>query len=135
LDDPATTAKFYRGDYFYPGDLAVRREDGRIRILGRTEDVINLKGWKVAVAPLEERLERALSVDTVCLFSELTEAGDYQVIVAIEADRPPSKDEIAAAVRDIPGFDRVRWGSLKAFPRTQAGMNKVDRRALRKLLG
>jgi len=134
IDDPETTAKFYRNGYFYPGDFAVRREDGRIRILGRTEDVVNLQGWKVPVAPLEERIQRALNIDTVCVFSEQNRRGEEQVVVAVEAAIRPSEDNLAGAVRGLKGFEHVRWEFLPAFPRTEGGMIKVDRRKLRLML-
>ena len=66
LDDEAASAKFFRDGYFYPGDIAVGRSDGRIRILGRAADVLNLQGQKIAVAPLEQRVQEFLGVSTVC---------------------------------------------------------------------
>ena len=134
LDDAETTAKFYRGGYFYPGDLAVKREDGRIRVIGRTEDVVNIRGWKHAAAPLEERIQGRLGVDAVCIFSELDEAGEDRILIALETDRRPSDEDLSAAIKDEKGFDRIRWVFLKSFPRTQTGMNKVNRRQLRTLV-
>ena len=55
LDDEETSAKVFRDGFIYPGDMAVRREDGRIRILGRTADVVILNAQKLAAAPIENR--------------------------------------------------------------------------------
>jgi len=134
LDDADTTSRFFRGDYFYPGDLAVAREDGRIRILGRVEDVLNIRGYKVAVAPLEERIQRRLAIDNACIFGGLDKDGEEEVVIAVEKEERPTEHDLGDAIRGIAGFDRVRWVFLKSFPRTQGGMSKIDRRRLRALV-
>ncbi|MBV9330511.1 MAG: AMP-binding protein [Alphaproteobacteria bacterium] len=134
LDDAETSARFFRGGYFYPGDLAVRRADGRIRILGRAEDVLNLQGRKLAVAPIEERIQRRLSVRSVCLFSAFGSDGKDQLVIALECDRQPAKADLAEVAKEFPSCERVRFVAMRAFPRTTAGMQKVRRQALRKLV-
>ena len=87
LDDEESSARIFRDGFFYPGDMAVRREDGRIRILGRTADVVVLKGEKLATAPIEQEIQRDLQVDEVCIFSGLSEQGHEELVVAIQSDR------------------------------------------------
>ena len=53
LDDDDASARMFRDGFFCPGDIAVRRPDGRVRILGRATDVLNVRGLKIAVAPIE----------------------------------------------------------------------------------
>lgn len=135
LDDEEATAKFFRNGCFYPGDLAVRRADGRIRILGRVDDVVNLGGFKVAAAPLENEIGRRVGSNAVCLFAKHDPQGVEQVVVAIEADHPPPADEIKKILAGRRGFERVRIATLKSFPRTdEQGLRKVDRRALNRML-
>jgi acyl-coenzyme A synthetase/AMP-(fatty) acid ligase len=43
LDDQEATCAFFDDGFFYPGDLAVRRDDGRIALMGRVTDVINVR--------------------------------------------------------------------------------------------
>src|SRR5262249_52958190 len=57
LDDREASAKVFRDGFFYPGDMAVRRADGRIRILGRVDDVVNVQGGKFAVTPIEHEIQ------------------------------------------------------------------------------
>ena len=83
MENDDASRRVFRDGYFYPGDMAVKRADGRIRILGRVEDVINLQGAKVAVAPIEQDLQRYLQADDICLFVHLDEAGQEELIVAI----------------------------------------------------
>ena len=134
LNDEEASARMFQDGFFRPGDLAVRRADGRIRILGRVADVLNIRGRKVAVAPLEMAVQQRLKVDDVCLFSGVSEAGTEDLVVAIETDRPPPKSELDEVARGFPSFGRVRFALFKEFPRTTAGTRKVRRSVLRKLV-
>lgn len=134
LDDPDATSRFFRDGYFYPGDIAIWRDDGRIRILGRIADVLNIQGFKVASAPLEEKVQSTLGVDAVCLFSGLNGSGKDELFVAIEADHMPAKANLDEITRRFPQFEGVRFEVLPRFPRTVAGTQKIKRTELRKLL-
>jgi acyl-coenzyme A synthetase/AMP-(fatty) acid ligase len=133
LDDEEATAKVFRNGYFYPGDRAVRRADGRIRILGRAADVLNLKGQKIAVAPLEEKIQQFLRVDNVCLFGGLNDQGIEELVVVIEAEQMPARAELSCVAASFKMFERVRFERLNAFPRTETGYQKIKRNELRKM--
>ncbi len=139
LDDDEATSKVFRDGFFYPGDRAVRRADGRIRILGRVADVLNVKGEKIAVAPLEQRIQQTLEVDEVCVFSGLNAAGQNELVIVIESDSEPPKEKLDSisgefGSREFGEFDNVRFSVLREFPRAEAGTAKVLRAALRKLV-
>jgi acyl-coenzyme A synthetase/AMP-(fatty) acid ligase len=134
LDDPVATARSFRDGYFYPGDMAVRRADGRIRILGRVEDVIILQGHKVAVAPIEMDLRRYLEADEVCLFGHLDDAGKEELIVAIQSSSVPPQTKLEHVRKEFHFFETVRFAVLKEFPRTDTGTGKVRRAILKNLL-
>lgn len=131
LDDAASTARVFRDGWFYPGDLAVRRADGRIRILGRSADVINVGGSKYATGPLEESLREALGVSGVCLFSDPAATGKNLIAVVLEASEPPSQARWDAAIRLLPGNPTVCVYQVARFPHASNGTGKVDRRSLR----
>lgn len=134
LDDAAASEKSFRGGYYYPGDLAVRRADGRIRILGRTADVLNIKGFKLAVAPLEQQVQQMLKVETVCIFGGVNDEGIDEAIIAVEADVMPDRGEIDEVAKLFSRFERVRFERVSNFPRAEAGAQKIKRAELRKLL-
>ena len=140
LDDEETSATFFRNGFFYPGDMAVRREDGRIRRLGRSVDVLNVQGLKVAVAALEEDIQRHLQVEAVCLFSGLSASGRNELVIAIQANREIQAHELNNIFKlDMiaplaKGFDEIRYSIMKEFPRTESGMSKFRRSDLRKQL-
>jgi acyl-coenzyme A synthetase/AMP-(fatty) acid ligase len=134
VDDEEATSQVFRDGFFYPGDMAIRRPDGRIRILGRTGDVLNVQGIKIAAAPLEFAIQRELRVDEVCLFSRLDGDGNEELAVAIQSDQPLSRSQLDAVVRMLPPFPRVRFAMRKEFPRTETGTRKTQRTILRKLI-
>ncbi|HLK25802.1 MAG TPA: class I adenylate-forming enzyme family protein [Caulobacteraceae bacterium] len=135
LDDAEASARMFRGGYFYPGDMAIRREDGRIRILGRTADVINIKGVKHAVAPIEQRLQQLLpDVDEVCLFTGLSDTGVEELVVALQAKGKVDSRAVERALGAAPFFERIRIETFREFPRTTAGLAKTRRSELRRLV-
>lgn len=134
LDDDDASARMFRDGFFCPGDIAVRRPDGRVRILGRATDVLNVRGLKIAVAPIEAAIQRAAKVDEVCLFSGLSGTGEEELVVVIQSDRSLAKPELEQIARELPAFDRVRFAFFKHFPRATTGNRKVQRSVLRKLV-
>jgi len=134
LDDEETSATVFRNGFFYPGDMALSRSDGRIRILGRVDDVLNVQGRKCAVAPIEQVIQQELGVDEVCVFSGLNAAGNEELAVAIESSRQLSRSELEAVTRQCAPFELIRVTVFKEFPRAETGTRKTRRSVLRKLV-
>lgn len=134
IDDPAATAKHFRDGYFYTGDMAVRREDGRIRILGRVADVLNIAGQKVAVEPLERAASQILGVEPVCLFNQHDDHGNDVLIVVVEGDQPPETALLEELGRHIPQVRHMRCYAISHFPRGENGMMKINRRKVLDLI-
>lgn len=134
LDNPEATAQAFRDGCFYPGDLAVRRGDGRIRIVGRAADVLNYNGQKFAAAPVEQAVQEYLGVDAVCLFATLTDDGQEMLVVALESAEPVPEAGFDRIRSEFSSFARVRIEVMPAFPRTRGGQRKIDRMALRRQL-
>jgi len=130
LGDEEATKAFFRNGFFYPGDLAVRRADGRFALRGRATDVINIMGNKVSPAPIEERLRDALGVDGVCLFSMPDAAGEEQIHVVIESPAPPDVAGLAPILAaHLRGFPSARVHHVRRLPRNHMG--KLLRQAAR----
>jgi long-chain acyl-CoA synthetase len=130
LGDDAATKLHFKDGYFYPGDLAIARSDGRIALQGRSTDVINVQGKKVFPVPIEDRLCESLAVSGVCLLSMQNESGEEELYVAIETAVPISAERLRAALD----------GASKAYPQTHVifvpslprnEMGKVLRQAVR----
>ena len=134
LDDPEASARMFRDGCFQPGDMAVRRADGRVRMLGRSSDVLNFQGQKIAAAPIEQRLQERLGGRAVCLFSGINPAGREEITVVVEAERPLGAGDMSALAGQLPSFEQVRIVVCRQFPLTRTGTQKVDRTALKRLL-
>lgn len=132
MDEPEITARVFREGWFYPGDMAMRRADGRIRVLGRTGDVINVRGNKIASAAIEEALREALGASAVCAFSGLMGDNEDRIVIAVETATPiaPKRYQQVAG-QLLKGMGDVHFAPMKAFPRTSTGTFKIDRKALR----
>jgi acyl-coenzyme A synthetase/AMP-(fatty) acid ligase len=134
LDDEDASARVFRDGFFYPGDMAIKRADGRIRVLGRVSDVINIRGDKFAVGPIEQSVSDLLQVDETCLFVHLNDAGQEELIVAIQSDKKPPQEKLDHIPREFPSFERIRIAVFKEFPRTDTGTRKVRRADLKSLI-
>ncbi|PUE24590.1 class I adenylate-forming enzyme family protein [Limnohabitans sp. Jir72] len=131
LDDETASRLVFRQGYLYPGDMAVQRSDGCIRVLGRNADVLNVKGNKMAVAPVEQAIQDLLGVSAVCIFNGIDEKGFEEVLVVCEGGQQPSASEFDLLRSQLSVFDHVRWIMQPVFPRTKSGVSKVDRWTLR----
>jgi len=132
LDDEAATHAFFRDGYFYPGDLGVFREDGRLALLGRATEVINILGNKIAVGPIEGVLQRKLQVSGVCVLSFPNQTSQEEVHVVIESTRRLQGDVIAAALNSALPIKRVRVTYLDVLPRNEMG--KIQRDVLQRTI-
>lgn len=135
VDEEAATRDVFRDGYFYPGDMAVQREDDRIRILGRKTDVITSQGRKRHVGPIEQSIQGALHIDAVCIFSGLNDAEKEEVVVVLETEHWPEPERLDK-VRDSlqQEFEQVKFVRMFPFPRSETGMGKIDRIAMRDLV-
>jgi len=134
MDDPESTAQHFRNGYFYPGDMAVGRDDGRIRILGRVADVLNLGGTKRAVGPFEDWARNLLKVDDLCMFVQQTNDGKEMLIVAIEGSQLPDRARLEAVAKRFRQVPLVLFPLINKFPRSENEMMKVNRREVLRLV-
>jgi acyl-coenzyme A synthetase/AMP-(fatty) acid ligase len=124
------TRLFFRDGFFYTGDLAVLREDGRMALMGRITDVLNVSGNKISPYELETRLAEALGVRGVCLFSAPGESGEEEVHAVIETPHDIEPERLRAAFGDsLRGFARAHVRFLDTLPRGATG--KILRQKVR----
>ena len=132
---PVSGGAGVEGSWFNTNDLAMRRADGRIRILGRAEDVLNISGQKVPVGPVEERARSLLGVDSLCLFTRQADNGEDYLLVAIEGDQSLENGRLSAFRAELGKyFNRIELRTLAAFPRPSSGMQKANRREILRIV-
>lgn len=135
LNDKVTSEENFQQGFFITGDIVNRRADGKIRILGREKNVINLGGEKKAVEPIEQLVMSILKVSNACLFSSQNETGRSVLITVLETDHLPQEETLKEFALTIGKFfSKVEIHLLHKFPCQTIGMLKLDRKAIKNSL-
>ncbi|PZF58860.1 o-succinylbenzoate--CoA ligase [Curtobacterium sp. MCSS17_008] len=136
LDDPERTARTFTdrdGHRWYrTGDAAAIGEDGRVRVLGRLDDVIVSGGEKVPLGAVERRVRELPGQDTAVVTRRTS--GEWGEVPVVVTEQPLDLDTVRAHVGDALGraarpADVV---VVDALPMLASG--KPDRRAVRALV-
>lgn len=124
--------------YYFSGDAAKKDRQGRYRIIGRVDDVINVSGHRLGTAELEDAINEhpwVVESAVVGFPHDIKGQGIYAYIItehAIESQQA-FKDEIIETVRKeigpIAKPDIIQV--VKGLPKTRSG--KIMRRILRKI--
>ena len=131
LDDPEATARMFRDVWFYPGDLGILHAPGRLEVIGREDDLLNIGGRKILPEELEDRIRERAAVGDVGVCALPNTDGIDEVWVAVVYDAPDDRD---IRIRLRPAFVDFIYGhahlvKLAAVPRTATG--KIKRADLR----
>ncbi len=126
----------FKGMYF-TGDGARRDEDGRIRVIGRVDDVINVSGHRMGTAEVENAINEHPGVIESAVVGyphDIKGQGIYAYVICQDVlDAKTMQDEICATVRKeigpIAKPDVIQF--VSGLPKTRSG--KIMRRILRKI--
>jgi acyl-CoA synthetase (AMP-forming)/AMP-acid ligase II len=130
FNDPALTAASFIDGWFQTSDVGMMPEPGKLVLLGRADDMLNIGGVKIAPGPIEARLK---SIDGVADAVVMTvpgpnEVGSLLVAIEVAGDMPPAglTGQINAVASDyVPAFEIML---ARRFPRTETG--KIQRHEL-----
>ena len=123
---------------YFTGDGARRDAQGRYRIIGRVDDVINVSGHRMGTAEVENAINEHPQVVESAVVGyphDIKGQGIYAYVIAqgAVADGPAFAQEIRETVRRVIGPiakpDRIVI--VSALPKTRSG--KIMRRILRKI--
>jgi acetyl-CoA synthetase len=125
----------FSGSY-YPGDFAMRDEDGYVWIMGRSDEVLKVAGHRLGTMEVEEAVTAHTAVAEAAVSSKPhEEKGSVLVVFAIlkEGESPSDslKKEVTKHVRDAIGPiatpENVYF--VDSLPKTRSG--KIMRRVLK----
>ena len=124
-DEPG--ARLYR-----TGDLARWLGDGRIELLGRLDDQVKVRGFRVEPGEVRAALLAHSTIREAEVTAPAGPRGERQLVAYLAAD-PDSRPSVAELRRFLEArlpdwLVPSRWVFLEDLPRTAGG--KVDRRAL-----
>ena len=132
LDDEEASRQFFRGGYFYPGDIGEICSDGRLVLHGRMSSIINLGGEKRPVEILEQRLLDTLGAAGICLVSAPGRSLEEELYIVIQARQPIGKDDVMKALARVAHLVNIPKANLiyvDSIPRNEMG--KLDRAMVR----
>jgi acyl-coenzyme A synthetase/AMP-(fatty) acid ligase len=131
LWDEALSAQHFRDGWYVTSDLGFVERPGRLVVLGRWDDMLNIGGLKIAPYPIEQGLKSVAGVGDVVLIEKRTAVGLGVMCAVVEpqagADARAVADRVAAAMKAHATTFSVRV--RQALPRTETG--KVRRELLR----
>ena len=123
---------------YFTGDGCRRDEEGRYRIIGRVDDVINVSGHRMGTAEVENAINEHPDIVESAVVGyphDIKGQGIYAYVITqghvddIDAFR---KEVLAVVTREIGPIakpDKIQW--VPGLPKTRSG--KIMRRILRKL--
>ena len=114
------------------GDQARIDEDGRVQCLGRTDDQVKLRGFRVELGEIEAALAAQSGVATVAVVLRSQDGIDQLIaFLVLEVGRHTSSAELRAALAShLPAYMvPSHFEPLAEMPRLSSG--KIDRNALK----
>ncbi len=122
---------------YFTGDGARRDEDGRIRVIGRVDDVINVSGHRMGTAEVENAINENPAVVESAVVGyphDIKGQGIYAYVITqgAELNDELRKGIIATVTKEIGPIakpDKIQF--VSGLPKTRSG--KIMRRILRKI--
>lgn len=129
VDDPEASAKAFRGDWFYPGDIGHLSEDGRLYFEGRSDDMMNFASINIFPAEIESAFAAMPGVKECAAFSLRSENFGELPMLAVVGNNMASPDELLKHGKRLLGLRAPRRVFvIDEIPRNSAG--KIARRDL-----
>lgn len=133
LGDDALTASVLRGGQLHTADIGYLDGEGRLRLTGRTDDTINVGGYKVAPSEVEDIVLGFEGVeDCICVAAPHPMMGQaLKLLVVTRGGAPLDKRALALHVKAHAEAYKVPllYEKVEAIRRTYNG--KLDRKAYR----
>ncbi len=133
--DAELTAEAFRHGWLHTGDIAIRDDDGFLRIVDRKKDLIVTGGFNVYPREVEDVLTAHPAVAAAAVLGLPDEKWGEAVAacVVLHRDRALSAADIQALVRDEKGRFQTPKHVLFIEEIPQTAVGKADRKALRAL--
>ncbi len=134
LNDPQATKRMFRDGWFYPGDLAIMADDQTLKLVGRVDDLLNIRGVKLDPHTLEESLLKALPVSDICMITMADGDDANRVFVVVVLDGRTRLKEFKEQITPLlpPMIGNFKLACITAMPRTDTG--KIQRHKLAALI-
>jgi acyl-CoA synthetase (AMP-forming)/AMP-acid ligase II len=128
VDNPEATSKALRNGWFYTGDIGVKDEQGYIRLVDRSKDLIITGGFNVFPGEIEQVIWTHPSVQDCAVIGIPDEKWGEAVTAVVEL-----KPGLSIVAEDIIAMCKERLGSIKA-PKSVVVWEQLPRSNVGKVL-
>jgi amino acid adenylation domain-containing protein len=120
---------FSNGKLFKSGDLAIELPDGSFDFLGRTDNQVKVRGFRVELGEIESALTRCEGLQAAVVRAIEFEEGDRRLVAFVIGDETFLSQWKQSLQRQLPHYMvPAEFVPLHSFPTTPSG--KVDVQAL-----
>ncbi len=128
VEEPGVPDEAFRDGWFYPGDAGVLDDEGGLRIVGRTRELMNLGGVKIAPELIEQALANVPGVGDMAVFA-LGATDRERPWAAIVPEEGFTDDALLKQfATSFPRLPLISIARIDAIPRNEMG--KVMRKDL-----
>ena len=135
LGDPELSARAFRDGWFYSDDLGIMVEAGRLKLLGRADEILVIGGLKQPPREIEDAIVRWRLAREAGVTSLGNPNGTDELCIALVLDPSIGLDVAKARIADeiLQGAfgPTVHFISVDSLPRTDTG--KIQRHLLKAL--
>jgi long-chain acyl-CoA synthetase len=126
-------AEYFRGEWYYPGDIGMLDADGYLYLRGRVADIIRRAGHEVFAPDVEAAIVRHLLVAEAAVVGIPSPSVGEEVIAFVVKGGALEHDDLARHCQTVlaPAQRPDRIFYIAALPRLDAG--KIDRARLQSL--
>jgi acyl-coenzyme A synthetase/AMP-(fatty) acid ligase len=133
LGDPESTARVFKDGWFYTDDLGIMVEAGRLKLLGRADEILVIGGLKQPPQEIEDAILRRKLAREAGVTSKGNPGGIDELCIALVLDASIGLDAAKVRIADeiLQGAfgPTVNFISIDSLPRTDTG--KIQRRLLK----
>jgi acyl-CoA synthetase (AMP-forming)/AMP-acid ligase II len=126
FNDPALTEASFIDGWFQTSDFGAMPAPGKLILLGRADNMLNIGGVKIAPSPVEARIKSIDGIGDAVVISVASEYDVSLLMVAVEIDGDPP----AAGLTEAIGMVAADYAPaaeimiMRRFPRTDTGKIK-----------
>lgn len=125
---PALTAAAFIDGWYVTNDIGYLTDAGRLVVLGRADDMLNIGGVKLSPRPIEEALRELPGIADAALISVPTDNAVGMLVAAVQIDADTLPGDLASRVDAVlsRATRHYRIMPLRWFPRTVTGKVRRD---------
>ncbi|OGB30976.1 MAG: hypothetical protein A3F78_10260 [Burkholderiales bacterium RIFCSPLOWO2_12_FULL_61_40] len=123
VNEPESTSASFKDGWFYPGDLGKLGKNGLMTIVGRVDEIMNIGGWKVAPALIEDILFKCAGVRDMAACAVPDADGMEQLWAVVVKGEGYVQEQLVALWKDsgAPQGTALNIAYCDAIPRNAMG--------------